>query len=195
MSLAEEGPLSPAVLFAVAGTPSSSPGRPPSSVLPEPVHLTGQPWTYRGEGGANLVISLGGGRRTVARFAKSKYAGKDQDAKIGEMAYFANEVMRPLLGPVFVRPVRIGVVSDEDFRRVRLEAQPFRPPGRCKKDINSKRVILSPDCVFLTPEYEANTTGDTFSVEIKPKQGWHSLKATCARAGCVRGRSWPDCYR
>ena len=56
----------------------------------------------------------------------------------------------------------------------------------CKKDINSKRVILSPDCVFLTPEYAENTTGPTYSVEIKPKQGWHSLKATCSVDLCHR---------
>lgn len=151
----------------------------------EPVFLAGKPWSYRGEGGANLVISLAR-EKTVVRFAKSKYAGKDQDAKIGEIAYFANEVMRPLLGPLFVRPLRIGVVGEEDFHRVKLEAQPFRPSRRCKKDINSRKVILSPDCVFLTPEYEENTVGDTFSVEIKPKQGWHSLKATCSVDLCHR---------
>jgi hypothetical protein len=93
--------------------------------------LTDKLWRYRGEGGANLVISVPCDK-TVVRFAKSKYAGKDQvspcsalkraashhftilqDAKVGEIAYFANEIMRPLLGPTFVRPVRIGVVSDE----------------------------------------------------------------------------------
>jgi len=46
-----------------------------------------------------------------------------------------------------------SVVSDEDFEHVRLEAQQFRPLERCKKDIMSHRVILSPDCVFLTPKY------------------------------------------
>jgi hypothetical protein len=45
---------------------------------------------------------------------------------------------------------------------------------------------LSPDCVFLTPEYEENTSGPTFSIEIKPKQGWHSLKATCSVDLCHR---------
>ncbi len=99
-----------------------------------------------------------------------------QDQKIGEMAYFANEVMRPLLGETLVRPVRTGVVSEEDFETVRRQAQPFRPLNRCKKDINSRRVILAPDCVFLTEDYQAGTAGDTISVEIKPKQGWHSLK-------------------
>ncbi len=73
-----------------------------------------------------------------------------------------------------------------DFERVRVRAQPFRPPGRCKKDIASRRVIISPDCVFLTSEYECDTFGETFSVEIKPKQGWHSLKATCSVDLCHR---------
>ena len=48
------------------------------------------------------------------------------------------------------------------------------------------QVILSPDCVFLTPSYAENTTGPTFSFEIKPKQGWHSLKATCSVDLCHR---------
>lgn len=94
--------------------------------------------------------------------------------------------MRPLLGSHFVRPVGIGRLSDEDFERVKLEAQPFRPKNRCKKDINSKKVIVSQDCVFLTPEYDLDTIGDTFSVEIKPKQGWHSLKASCSVDLCHR---------
>jgi hypothetical protein len=38
-------------------------------------------------------------------------------------------------------------------------------------------VIVSHDCVFLTSDLLPNTTGDTFSVEIKPKQGWHSEKS------------------
>lgn len=50
----------------------------------------------------------------------------------------------------------------------------------------SLQVILSPDCVFLTPPYAENTTGPTYSFEIKPKQGWHSLKATCSVDLCHR---------
>ncbi len=69
-----------------ASTASSSvsPQPPPAAlaVVPEPVPLSGRRWHYRGEGGANLVISLPGDR-TVVRFAKSKYAGKDQVRKNG----------------------------------------------------------------------------------------------------------------
>jgi len=155
-------------------------------VAPEAVELgPGTDWRYRGEGGANLVVSVPG-KKTVVRFAKSKYAGKDQDSKIGEIAYFANEVMRPMLGPHFVRPVRIGVVDEPDFQWVKRRAQPYRPACRTKKDINSHRVIVSHDCVFLADDYDAGTVGDTFSFEIKPKQGWHSLKATCSVDLCHR---------
>jgi inositol-pentakisphosphate 2-kinase len=62
----------------------------------------------------------------------------------------------------------------------------FKCNSRTKKDINSRRVIVSPDCVFLTDDHERNTSGDTLSFEIKPKQGWHSLKATCAVDLCHR---------
>lgn len=109
--------------------------------LLEEVSLLDKTWHYRGEGGANLVISLPQ-EKIVVRFAKSKYASKDTDAKILEIAYFANEIMRPLLGSQFVRPLRIGIVNHDDFDHVRLEVQPFRPLNRCVKDINSKKVSL-----------------------------------------------------
>jgi len=44
-----------------------------------------------------------------------------KDAKVVEMAYFANQIMRPLLGATFVRPVAVGIVDDEDFHRVKRE--------------------------------------------------------------------------
>ena len=44
--------------------------------------------------------------------------------------------MRPALGPSFVRPVSIGVLlSEADTEHIRREAQKFRPPERCFKDI------------------------------------------------------------
>ena len=112
---------------------------PEQQALLEKVSLLDRTWNYRGEGGANLVISLPQDRMVV-RFAKSKYTCKDTDAKILEIAYFANEVMRPLLGSQFVRPLRIGIVNNDDFDHVRIEVQPFRPLNRCVKDINSKKV-------------------------------------------------------
>ena len=42
----------------------------------------------------------------------------------------------------------------------------FRPACRTKKDINSHRVIVSHDCVFLADDYDVGTVGDTFSFEI-----------------------------
>ena len=57
--------------------------------------------------------------------------------------------MTPLLGPKFVRPVTIGIMDEMDFETVKMEAQPYRPLNRVKKDIRSRKVILSPDCVFL----------------------------------------------
>lgn len=111
----------------------------PEAPSMEEVNLQGKTWNYRGEGGANLVISLPEDKMVV-RFAKTKYAGKDTDAKILEIAYFANEVMRPLLGSLYVRPLRIGVVDNQDFEHVRIEVQPFRPLNRCVKDVSSKRV-------------------------------------------------------
>ncbi|TRY63503.1 hypothetical protein TCAL_00402 [Tigriopus californicus] len=156
-----------------------------NKALARSISVVAQPWTYRGEGGANLVIALSD-EKSVLRFAKSKFVDKDVDGKIGEIAYFANTVMRPRLGSLFIRPLEIRIVDDLDFHNVRESVQPLRPPARLKKDMKSKKVIMSHDCTFLTPEYERNTQGDTISFEIKPKQGWHSLKASCSVDLCHR---------
>ena len=114
------------------------------------------------------------GTRKIARFSKSKYKDKDNNAKIDEKAFYANSVMTPLLGSKFVRPVSIGIVDDHDFEIVKMEAQPFRPLARCKKNIRSRKVIISPDCVFLDDSHRINTFGDTISIEVKPKMGYHT---------------------
>lgn len=159
---------------------------------PTHVDLNEWVWRYRGEGGANLVISLldeQRGTRKVARFSKSKYKDKDNDAKIDETAFYANSVMGPLLGARFVRPVTIGVVDEDDFEAVRTETLPYRPVERCKKDIRSRKVISSPDCVFLDENHILNTFGDTFSIEVKPKQGWHQYGQTQLCHRCLKQKA------
>ena len=147
---------------------------PSNLITPDLIQLERYTWNYRGEGGANLVISLEDekGRKQIARFSKSKYKDKDNNAKIDETAYYANCVMTPLLGSRFVRPVTIGIMDEFDFETVKMEAQPHRPLNRVKKDIKSRKVILSPDCVFLDSEHLFNTFGSTLSIEVKPKCGF-----------------------
>ena len=79
-------------------------------------------------------------------FICSKYVDKDHDGKIRETAHYANEVMRPALGLHFVRPVSIGIMlSEAHTDHIRREAQKFRPPERCFKDISGTSVIVSDD--------------------------------------------------
>ena len=80
--------------------------------------------------------------------------------------------MTPMLGKQFVRPVTIGIMDEMDFETVKMEAQPYRPLNRVKKDIRSRKVILSPDCVFLDSKHLFNTFGHTLSIEVKPKAGF-----------------------
>ena len=51
----------------------------------------------------------------------------------------------------------------------------FRPACRTKKDINSHRVIVSHDCVFLADDHDIGTVGDTFSFEIKVRNNTEIL--------------------
>ena len=74
------------------------------------------------------------------------------------------------------------IYDEEDFETVRMEAQPFRPLARCKKNIRSRKVIISPDCVFLDDKHRINTFGDTLSIEVKPKLGYHG--GECIILGC-----------
>ena len=145
------------------------------SCLIDEVNLSDFDWKYRGEGGANLVISLPH-QRTIVRFTKSKYPDKDHDSKVQAIAHYANHVMRPALGEHYVRPITIGTVHINDLELVKDKIQEMRPRSRCNKDIAGKKVILSTDCVQLTDHYEVNTEGPTFSIEIKPKQGFLSIK-------------------
>ena len=70
------------------------------------------------------------------RFSKSKYPDKDHDAKILEIAFYANEVMRNALGNHYVRPISIGFVlsflsffSFFSFFPVCLSVYPVEGPG------------------------------------------------------------------
>ena len=73
-------------------------------------------------------------------------------------------------------------MDEHDFETVRMEAQPFRPIARCKKNIRSRKVIISPDCVFLDDNHRINTFGDTLSIEVKPKLGYHGGKLSKSRS-------------
>ena len=56
----------------------------------------------------------------IIRFSKSKYPEKDHDAKILEIAFCANEVMRTMLGQHYVRPLAIGWVLNGDLLGVQI---------------------------------------------------------------------------
>ncbi|CAB4054811.1 IPPK [Lepeophtheirus salmonis] len=122
----------------------------------------------------------------LQRRRKSKYYDKDHDSDTLEIIQYVNKIMRPLLGEQFVRSLYVAYLSTEDVEEVKTRIQPFRPLKRIKKDVKGTIVIVSPDCTYLTPEYERNTIGDTLSVEIKPKEGWHSTKLFYSSDLCHR---------
>jgi len=122
--------------------------------------------SYRGEGNANLVVSLAGSR-TVLRFPKSKFIDKSQHEKLETIARYINEVIYPQLLD-YVDPVSVTTVDWKQLESIRTIVSPFRPINRLAKDIFYPAALVLPDYSFLP---EAGI-GPTLSVEIKPKLGF-----------------------
>jgi len=121
---------------------------------------------YRGEGNANLVISLPDSR-SVLRFPKSKYLDKSQAVKLETTARYINEIMLPRLAG-WVDPVSIAQLSPATLEAVRQLVAPERPLSRRTKDVFYPAALLLPDhCLLPRPG-----TGPALAVEIKPKQGY-----------------------
>ena len=79
-----------------------------------------------------------------------------------------------------------GIMDEFDFETVKMEAQPHRPLNRVKKDIKSRKVIVSPDCVFLDSQHLFNTFGSTLSIEVKPKCGFFNPGTSTLCPRCLK---------
>eukprot|EP00092_Neocalanus_flemingeri_P009020 GFUD01009706.1.p1 GENE.GFUD01009706.1~~GFUD01009706.1.p1 ORF type:complete len:428 (-),score=111.17 GFUD01009706.1:153-1436(-) len=122
--------------------------------------------SYRGEGNANLVVSLPGSR-TILRFPKSKFIDKSQHEKLETIARYVNEVIYPELLD-YVDPVSVTTVDWQQLDAIRTLVNPFRPPDRVAKDIFYPAALVLPDYGFM-PE---PGMGPVLAVEIKPKLGF-----------------------
>jgi len=121
---------------------------------------------YRGEGNANLVVSLVGSR-TILRFPKSKFIDKSQHEKLETIARYVNDVIRPKLAG-YVDPVSVTTLDWQQLDAIRSLVNPFRPSDRLGKDIFYPAALVLPDYSFM-PE---PSRGPVMAVEIKPKLGF-----------------------
>ena len=107
-SISSWNDLESCVSFGGGGRVSSAAGH---FTKPDPYHtifLRDAEWSYRGEGGANLVLSLEN-EKTVVRFTKSKYSDKDHDFKVSLV----------ISRPSQPRRKKIGMLQDSENSAVR----------------------------------------------------------------------------
>eukprot|EP00090_Calanus_glacialis_P039047 TRINITY_DN68005_c0_g1_i1.p1 TRINITY_DN68005_c0_g1~~TRINITY_DN68005_c0_g1_i1.p1 ORF type:complete len:422 (+),score=106.99 TRINITY_DN68005_c0_g1_i1:84-1349(+) len=121
---------------------------------------------YRGEGNANLVVSLTGSR-TILRFPKSKFIDKSQHEKLETIARYVNEVIRPELLE-YVDPVSLTTLDWHQLEAIRSLVHPYRPQNRLAKDIFYPAALVLPDYSFMAEP----GLGPVMAVEIKPKLGF-----------------------
>lgn len=122
--------------------------------------------SYRGEGNANLVVSLTGSR-TILRFPKSKFIDKSQHEKLETIARYVNEVIRPELLE-YVDPVTLTTLDWHQLEAIRTLVHPYRPHNRLAKDIFYPAALVLPDYSLMAEP----GLGPVLAVEIKPKLGF-----------------------
>ncbi|XP_074098140.1 inositol phosphate kinase 1 [Cotesia typhae] len=133
-------------------------------------------YCYRGEGNANLVISLPAAR-SVLRFRKIKSAEElSPDGGRSRVEYeykFYKEIITKYLGN-FVKEPKIFKCHPRDIPHWNKNVESHRSGYRRHKSLFEEYGIILPDYTLLPLELEGNTRGEkpTFSVEIKPKQGF-----------------------
>lgn len=133
-------------------------------------------WRYKGEGNANVVLSVPADG-TVVRVMKDEGDGGDETTKaaaetLSVRLRFCDAVRRTFFfggdGHVDV-PVPMRVAAQE-LREIDRLVRPDRPPCRMHKGLGwaGCLVAVCPDYTTLPP---ADVPG-VWCVEIKPKQGW-----------------------
>lgn len=145
-------------------------------------------WRYRGEGNANLVLSLPQ-QRCVLRLRKHDSsdlyinrtdASTDKHIDIASReALFCRMVMVPLLGEAYIQPPAVVVLDQREIEQLEGALHSHRPSHRNHKGIYSHPCLtygmLFPDYALL-PQAIASVSvphcTPTFCLEVKPKQGW-----------------------
>lgn len=127
----------------------------------------------RGDGGANVDADIG------VRACASVENNEEDDAVHPEKLVAFVSVMAVFIGKEYVNiPEIVNITSESDRRRINDFCRPFRPAHRIDKEFCGQFGLLLPDATLLPETLLVSglqhqlTPGDTFAVDIKPKQGW-----------------------
>ncbi|ERL95601.1 hypothetical protein D910_00028 [Dendroctonus ponderosae] len=160
-------------------------------------------WAYRGEGNCNLVVGLQGARQ-ILRIRKTEKpqsllgwilvlltdliewcSGKACGDEARDLAFYC-QVMRPLIGAHYTSEARMVALSRPQLQLILEGVRQRRPDHRRHKTLQLGRAALFSDFAFLPPRFDhLDFIGDTFAVELKPKQGWRPPKERLALPQCL----------
>ncbi|XP_060528227.1 inositol-pentakisphosphate 2-kinase [Cylas formicarius] len=150
-------------------------------------------WRYRGEGNCNVVLCLPKTRK-ILRIRKSDkpksiigwifvlisdflfwYCGIGFKDELRDVNFYSN-IMRPLFGQFYTSPANQVVLTPKQIKILNYELRKVRPEYRHHKTLQYGRAAIFDDFAVLPMEkfhnLHAEFESETFSVEIKPKQGW-----------------------
>ncbi|XP_073999574.1 inositol phosphate kinase 1 isoform X2 [Rhodnius prolixus] len=155
--------------------------------------LANTPWLYRGEGNANLVISLPR-EKVILRLQKLEYDVKITSSLLEELEQkllrdveFYRKVMVSFLGTSFFQPPILTRISEKEVSQIDQNLFTIRPRYRLTKGIRCGLVTVHPDYTHLPPTLQSLSSNiyqetlmptqinATYCIEIKPKQGWIPL--------------------
>lgn len=151
-------------------------------------------WMYRGEGNCNIVITLPKSRK-ILRIRKTEkptsilgwilvlisdllfwYYGKGFREELRDLDFYS-KIMRPLLGNKYTSEAKQVILTRKQMQIFKDELSEMRPEYRQNKTLQYGRAALFDDFAFLPFECDnLEFAQNTFSVEIKPKQGWRPPK-------------------
>ncbi|XP_015112212.1 inositol-pentakisphosphate 2-kinase isoform X2 [Diachasma alloeum] len=138
----------------------------------EPCHL--RAYSYRGEGNANLVISLPLAR-SILRFRKIELTEEApidgvETRVLFEWRFFMKFVSK-FMGR-FVTPPEVIQCHPRDFADWDERVEILRPVHRKHKNSYNEFAIKLPDYAKLSDHLDVDARKPTFCIEIKPKQGF-----------------------
>ncbi|GAB0096011.1 Inositol-pentakisphosphate 2-kinase [Sergentomyia squamirostris] len=137
-------------------------------------HLDRNDLVYRAEGNANLVLAIPH-MQQVLRLGKSS---RNSDHPSNDHVIMVTEygrIMSSLFTADFTIEPKLVFLRIPNYQSLNNWLNQFRPSMRCDKEIKCRAGILYPDLAILRrdllPE-NIQVKGETYCVEIKPKQGW-----------------------